>query len=255
MPILYLRKLTGLERSLRADIHLGLSLTFIAGAINAGGFVVVNQYTSHMTGIVSSMADGLILGDLRFALAALGSLLCFILGATCTELMVNWARGRQLQSEYALPLILEAILLLVFSFAGRKLHEHIGLFVSFTVMLLCFMMGLQNAIITRISNAVIRTTHVTGIVTDIGIELGKMFFWNRGIGREDETYVRANRGKMFLLANLLIMFFLGGVAGAFGFQFIGYLTGIFLSFVLFLLAMMPLIDDVRSRMKRKQRTD
>ncbi|MDL2284743.1 DUF1275 domain-containing protein [Oxalobacter sp. OttesenSCG-928-P03] len=251
MPILYLRRLTGLERSLRADIHLGLSLAFIAGAINAGGFVVVNQYTSHMTGIVSSMADGLVLGDFRFALAAFGSLLCFIFGATCTELLVNWARGRRLQSEYALPLILEAILLLIFSFVGKELHEHMGLFISFTVMLLCFLMGLQNAIITRISNAVIRTTHVTGIVTDIGMEFGKMLFWNRGVGKEDATYVRANRGKLLLLINLLIMFFLGGVAGALGFLLIGYLTTIFLSAALFLLAIMPVVDDFRLRWKKK----
>ncbi|NLC23254.1 MAG: DUF1275 domain-containing protein [Oxalobacter sp.] len=251
MPILYLRRLTGLERSLRADIHLGLSLAFIAGAINAGGFVVVNQYTSHMTGVVSFMADGLVLGDLRLALAALGSLLCFIFGATCTELLVNWARGRRLQSEYAIPLILEAILLLVFSFVGQKLHEHMGLFVSFTVMLLCFLMGLQNAIITRISNAVIRTTHVTGIVTDIGMEFGKMLFWNRGVGKEDETYVRANRGKLILLINLLVMFFLGGVTGALGFQFIGYITTIFISAALFLLAIIPVIDDFCLRWKKR----
>ena len=251
MPILYLRRLTGLQRSLRADIHLGLTLSFVAGAINAGGFIVVNQYTSHMTGTVSSMADGLILGDFRFALAALGTLLCFVLGATCTELLVNWARGRRLQSEYAIPLMLEAVLLLIFGFVGRQLHEHMGLFVSITVMLLCFLMGLQNAIITRISNAVIRTTHVTGIVTDIGMEFGKMLFWNRGVGKGDEAYVRANRGKLVLLINLLIMFFLGGVVGAFGFEFIGYTTTIFLSVLLFLLAIMPVIDDFRLRWKRK----
>ncbi len=251
MLFLYLRKLTGLERSLKADIHLGLSLAFIAGAINAGGFVVVNQYTSHMTGIISSVADGLVLGDFRFALAALGSLLCFIFGAACTELMVNWARGRRLQSEYALPLILEAILLLVFGFVGRELHDHMGLFISFTVMLLCFMMGLQNAIITRISNAVIRTTHVTGIVTDIGIEFGKMLFWNRVIDKENEAYVKANRSKLYLLINLLVMFFLGGVVGAFCFQRIGYITTIFISAVLFLLAIMPVIDDFRGRWRKR----
>lgn len=251
MPILYLRRLTGLQRSLRADVHLGLSLAFIAGAINAGGFVAVNQYTSHMTGIISSVADGLALGDFGFALAAIGSLLCFIFGAACTELMVNWARGRRLQSEYALPLMLEAILLLVFGFLGKELHEHMGLFISFTVMLLCFMMGLQNAIITRISNAVIRTTHVTGIVTDIGIEFGKMLFWNRYVDKEDEAYVRANRGKLWLLINLLVMFFLGGVAGAFSFKVIGYLTTVFIAGALFLLAIMPIVDDFRTRWVRK----
>ncbi|MDR1310758.1 MAG: DUF1275 domain-containing protein [Burkholderiaceae bacterium] len=244
MPILYLRRLTGLERSLRSDIHLGLSLSFVAGAINAGGFVAVNQYTSHMTGVVSAMSDGIAMGDIRFALAAVGSLLCFIAGATCTELMVSWARGRQLQSEYALPLILEAVLLLVFGFLGGELHEHMGLFISFTIMTLCFLMGLQNAVITRISNAVIRTTHVTGIVTDIGIEFGRMLYWNRDVDKEDKVYIRANRGKLALLSGLLFMFFLGGVIGAYGFQYIGYLTTAVLAAGLFLLALMPVIDDL-----------
>ena len=184
---------SSVERSVKADIHLGLSLAFIAGAMNAGGFLAVQQYTSHMTGIISSIADGLIIGNINLALASVGALICFIAGAALTELFVNWARGKRLQSEYALPLIVEAGLLLCFGMLGAKLHRHMGLFVSITVMLLCFLMGLQNAIITRISRSVIRTTHMTGIVTDIGIELGKLFYWNRKIDREDEAYVKADR--------------------------------------------------------------
>ena len=253
MPIPYLRGLTGLERSIRADIHLGLSLAFIAGAVNAGCFVAINQYTSHMTGIVSSIADGLVLGDITFALSGFGSLLCFIAGATCTEFMVNWARARQLQSEYALPLILEGILLMLFGIFGRRLHEHMGLFISITVMKLCFAMGIQNAIITRISNAVIRTTHITGIVTDIGIELGRLFFWNRGINMEDDAYVRANRAKLLLLSALLLMFFVGGIFGVLGFIWVGYATAGILAMFLFILAFMPLIDDVRTTWIRRFR--
>ena len=253
MPIPYLRGLTGLERSIKADIHLGLSLAFIAGAVNAGCFVAINQYTSHMTGIVSSIADGLVLGDITFALAGFGSLLCFIAGATCTEFMVNWARARQLQSEYALPLILEGILLLLFSIFGSRLNEHMGLFISITVMKLCFAMGIQNAIITRISNAVIRTTHITGIVTDIGIELGRLFFWNRGINKEDEAYVRANRAKLLLLSALLLMFFVGGIFGVLGFVWLGYATAGILAFFLFVLAFMPIIDDLRTTWGRRFR--
>ena len=81
MLIFYLRKLTSVERSVKADIHLGLSLAFIAGAMNAGGFLAVQQYTSHMTGIISSMADGLIIGNINLALASVGALICFIAGA------------------------------------------------------------------------------------------------------------------------------------------------------------------------------
>ncbi len=52
MPVEYLRTLTAPERTRRTDVHLGLFLAFNAGAINAGGFLAVSQYTSHMTGLV-----------------------------------------------------------------------------------------------------------------------------------------------------------------------------------------------------------
>ena len=65
MPVEYLRTLTAPERTRRTDVHLGLFLAFNAGAINAGGFLAVSQYTSHMTGLVSEMADHLALGDVE----------------------------------------------------------------------------------------------------------------------------------------------------------------------------------------------
>ena len=61
MPIHYLRRLTGKERTRESNRELALVLAFIAGATNAGGFLAVKQYTSHMSGIVSSMADNLAL--------------------------------------------------------------------------------------------------------------------------------------------------------------------------------------------------
>lgn len=62
MPIEFARRLTGRRRTAKADRQLGFGLAFVAGAINAGGFLTVQQYTSHMTGIVSAMADNLALG-------------------------------------------------------------------------------------------------------------------------------------------------------------------------------------------------
>jgi len=62
MPITYLRGLTGKHRQQAADRQLARYLAFIAGATNAGGFLAVKQYTSHMSGIVSAMTDNLALG-------------------------------------------------------------------------------------------------------------------------------------------------------------------------------------------------
>ena len=62
---------------------------------------------------------------------------------------------------------------------GATLCVYAGLFVPLTVLVLSYIMGLQNAVITKISNAEIRTTHITGLVTDLSIEIGKMFYFNR----------------------------------------------------------------------------
>ena len=179
MPIETSRQLTGQVRTAGANRRLGVALAFIAGATNAGAFLAVQQYTSHMTGMVSSMADSLVLGNLPLAASAFGALLSFLVGAATSAILVNLAKRRGLKSQFALPLLLEAVLLLLFGLIGAWLATIQGLFVPATVMLLCFIMGLQNALITKISRAEIRTTHVTGLVTDIGIELGKLVYWNR----------------------------------------------------------------------------
>jgi len=242
MPIHYLRRLSGRERSATANRQLAIYLAFNAGAANAGGFLAVHQYTSHMTGIVSAIADHAALGEVTLMLAGLGSLLSFLLGAASSAILINWGRRQALQSEYALPLMLEALLLLVFGILGGHMGRQHWLFVPFTVSLLCYIMGLQNAMITKLSKSEIRTTHVTGLVTDIGIELGKMLYINA-----DATVapVVADRARLRLLASLLLMFFAGGVSGALGFKAIGFIATVPLAVCLIVIALVPVADDMR----------
>jgi uncharacterized membrane protein YoaK (UPF0700 family) len=249
MPIHYARRLSGRDRSTKSDRQLGFTLAFVAGATNAGAFLAVKQYTSHMTGMVSSMADNLVLGNIELALGGFFALLSFVSGAATSAIMVNYARRRHLQSEFAFPLLLEAFLLLCFGLLGARLSMIDALFVPATVMLLCFMMGLQNAVISKLSNAEIRTTHLTGIVTDIGIELGKLIYWNRHTPQEQRD-VFANRDRLMVLSFLTGSFFLGGLVGAFGFNSIGYSLTVPLALLLILLAAVPAIDDFRAYLRR-----
>ena len=242
MPVDYLRELTGHERQSRGNRHLGLSLAFIAGATNAGSFLAVGQYTSHMTGLLSAMADHLALGQVLLAGAALLALAAFVAGAATSAIQYNWARRRNLRSRYALSLMLEAMLLLLFGLAGAHLQGIDEFMLPLTVVLLCYIMGLQNAIITKVSRAEIRTTHVTGLVTDIGIELGKLFYINRHPGEEK---VRANKDKLLLHLQLVGCFFVGGVLGALGFKHVGYAATIPLALWLTTLAIVPIWDDAR----------
>jgi uncharacterized membrane protein YoaK (UPF0700 family) len=246
MPIHYLRGFTHPERTNEANRRLGRSLAFVAGAANAGGFLAVGQYTSHMSGIVSSLADNLALGSIDLFASGLASLASFVFGAASSAILINWGRRRGLRSQFALPLVLEATLLLGFGFLGSNLEAHRILFVPATVALLCFVMGLQNAMITKISNAEIRTTHMTGLVTDMGIELGRLVYWNgpRNGPMMHAAFVRCDRQRLALLASLLGSFLSGGLAGAIGFKHVGFIATVPLAALLVGLAAVPLIDDV-----------
>jgi uncharacterized membrane protein YoaK (UPF0700 family) len=244
MPIDYLRGFARPQRTDQNNRRLGRWLAFIAGAANAGGFLAVGQYTSHMSGIVSALADNLSVGDFGLVIAGLSSLAAFTTGAATSAIMINWGRRRRAHSEYALPLMLEAVLLLCFGLLGSNLENNRFLFVPATVGLLCYVMGLQNAIITKISKAEIRTTHMTGIVTDIGIEIGKLFYWNVSESGPGVAAVKADRSRLRLLASLLGMFFIGGLAGALGFKYVGYISTLPLSAMLVVLAVVPLMDDL-----------
>lgn len=244
MPVAYLRTLTAPERSRRSNVHLGVLLTFNAGAINAGGFLAVDEYTSHMTGVVSTMADELALGHIEMVLGALVSLAAFLVGAATSAIMINWARRRHSRHEYSMPLLLEAALLLAFGLLGEY-HRVIGTSIALTIAVLSFLMGLQNAMITKVSNAEIRTTHVTGLVTDIGIELGKLLYWNRSPDTVNKPAVRANQRKLKLHSTLVLTFFLGGVLGALGFKHVGYSATVPPAIMLAILSSMQFLPDRR----------
>jgi uncharacterized membrane protein YoaK (UPF0700 family) len=241
-PPSHLHWWSDVHRSPAANLRLGITLSFIAGATNAGGFLAVGQYTSHMTGLLSSIADNLVLGHLTLVAASLAAIGAFVGGAMTTALMVNWGLRRQLRSAFARPLALETSLLLAFGLSGAAISRYGELFAPLTVLLLCYIMGLQNAVITKVSNAEIRTTHVTGLVTDIGIELGKLVYFNRS---QLPTKVVANRRKLRIHGSLIAAFFTGGLLGALGFKLWGYVTTVPLAVLLGVLVSGPLLHDVR----------
>ena len=232
------------EEELLSPVELGAVLCFVAGAINAGGFLAVGMYTSHMSGVASSMADNAVLGQWLSVWIGLWSLLAFVGGAMTTALMVRWALRRNLRSAYSRPLLVEAVLLLVFGLFGAAIDERSLALVPYAVVLLCFIMGLQNALITKRSNAEIRTTHITGLVTDLGIELGNLVYINRSF--PEAKKVRANRGKIGNHLKLLGSFVLGALSGAWGFKAVGYIATVPLALVLVALVVRPVLFDFRA---------
>jgi len=238
----------GPARSKHLNRQLAWFMAFIAGAVNAGGFLAVQSYTSHTTGNISRMADELALGHKTIALAMLSTVACFCMGAFTSGLLVSLGRRRRFRSHYALSLMIEAVLLLVFGLMGYRLQQMHKFFLPMTVILLSFIMGMHNSVVTIISNAEVRTTHMTGIVTDLGLELSRLIYFNVDDQQRNKR-IMANRDKLKLYNLILASFFGGGVVGALGFKRLGFKMTILLAAGLFLLAWRPLFRDLRIRFR------
>lgn len=236
----FLRETAGPDRTPGRNRRLASLLALTAGMLNSVGFISVGIYTSHMTGITAMVADQVVLGDLRLLLMGCLAIATFLLGAMVCAILFNWARRRHLRSRFAIILVLEALLVLAFGAVADLLAWQHRAWVFLPV--LCFTMGLQNAIITKISAAQIRTTHVTGMVTDIGIELGKLSYRPR---RRDLDPVVADTAKLGLLALLVVVFFAGGVIGVLGYGWIGFRCLVVPALVLLIAAWWPVWGDLR----------
>ena len=234
----------GTDRSKVLNRQLAWSMAFIAGAINAGGFLAVKAYTSHISGTVSKLADELALGRVKLAWAALEILVCFILGAFTAGTLINLGRRLKFRSHYALSLMIEAGLMLLFGLMGAQLSHKREFFQPLTVILLTFIMGMHNSVVTTISNAEVRTTHMTGNATDFGIELSRLLYPNV-FHRKGSDPIRANRDRLKLHGLILLSFFTGAV----GFRHVGFKVTIFFAVFLFALAIRPLVHDLRVRMR------
>ncbi|MGF6148568.1 Predicted membrane protein [Kingella potus] len=225
---------------------LGYIMSFLAGAINAGGFFAVQRYTSHVTGAMSGAADALFLGDWEGALVPVAVVTAFLLGAAHSNWTILWAKRHRFRSGYGLSMWLESLYLLVFGLLGVALSHYGKILVPPTVLLLCFIMGMHNTVLTVLSGSVIRSTHMTGTVTDLGIELSKVLYYRRSDNPRLPD-VSVNKPKMRLLLTLLASFSCGGLVGAWGYHRLGYHFTLPVSALLFLFGIGSVGYDVRLR--------
>lgn len=172
-------------------------LALVAGYVNAIGLLGFDhQSVSHLSGTATLLGTGVYQGSLQNAFHLVGVLLSFLAGASIAGFLLH-GFTLKLGRHYDTALVIEALLLLI-ALAFLYNEQFIGHF--FFASAAC---GLQNALATTYSGAIIRTTHVTGIFTDLGIMLGALC-------RGEKLDTR--KAKLFLL--IITGFIFGGTAGA-----------------------------------------
>ncbi len=205
-------------RNNSADSRLACTLAAVAGALNTAAFEAVGFFSANMTGNVSSLSDHLAkasFGPGMFFLSIVG---IFIAGAAFSTTLINAGRRKNIRSIYALNILIEGVALVLLGIVETwftPLSPGVVLILS-----LSFLMGLQNAVVTRISNARVRTTHVSGTSTDIGIELAMLLdvLRRKESPKDAPLYLERLRLHFFTL----MAFLAGGVGGIWLFRLIGY---------------------------------
>ncbi|MCJ2016775.1 DUF1275 domain-containing protein [Methylobacterium sp. E-065] len=206
----------GATRTPEADRKLGLSLAAVAGALNTAGFYAVGLYASNMTGNVSAISDRTGTGDFALAGEALLLVLLFVLGSATSTLLIRHRRRSSVRGSHAYSVCAEAFCLVVLGLVALPLGEPTR--GHALVLGLSFTMGLQNAAVTKISEARVRTTHVTGMITDIGIELARWL--DRG-APDRVPLKRYDPARLQLHLLTVGSFLVGGLVGVIAYRAVG----------------------------------
>ncbi len=209
----------GAERSDLGDRRLAFILSGVAGALNAAAFYAVGFFSANMTGNVSALSDHMALGEREPAIFYGGIVLAFIFGAMVSTILIDNGRRHNAASIYAVVILFESLGMCCLGGVDLWLAEPLR--TPFLVLGLAWLMGLQNAVVTRISDARVRTTHVSGMATDIGIELGLLF---NGAMKREVSDLALVRRRLRLHLETILSFLGGGIAGVALYRVIGGVT-------------------------------
>lgn len=198
----------------RSNVGVWMALAFQGGLLNMGGFMACHTFVSHVTGYATLFGFEVHRQDAKFALGLLLVPVFFLLGVIVSGVLVDLQIKLQRKPRYYVVFgVLFALLLFIvicgfnglFGTFGEPLEQSR----DYTLLAaLCLVCGIQNGTITLVSRSVIRTTHLTGVVTDLGIGLVRVFNRNILAGKIDDEW-KAN----FMRVGIITFFTLGSAAG------------------------------------------
>lgn len=208
----------------QAKACIACLLAFVAGGVNVVGFLSTEWFASHLSGAVTGASAALFDSNMQLAIGYAAVIFSFVCGSACAAWLMAWSQARDMRSEHGIALLTEGFLLLGLGIGAEHVVHFEFMFVPGLIIALSFLMGMQNALISKLAHASVRTTHVTGMLTDLGIELGRLgkrLLMPRRPIRDGHA---ANLSKLRMLALMAMLFFAGGLAGSLGFKHARYLA-------------------------------
>lgn len=197
----------GKSRTYIHNLRLASLLSVVAGIVNITGILSVKTLTTNVTGHFAFFSEDLFNKQYGNAFIYLFLILSFLMGAFVSNFIVEYISRKRAQVSYIWPIVIEIMILITVGLLGTSsLTKFDGNFIACALL---FAMGLQNALVTNVSKSIVRTTHLTGLFTDLGIELSQLFFFRK------TTEFRLLSKSIYLKLAIIGGFFLGCVGGGF----------------------------------------
>jgi len=203
----------GARRSAVHNLRLATLLGLTAGMVNAEGFLGFSILTTNVTGHAALFAERVSVLDWHNSIVIALWMLLFLAGAFLSALILSLTGANQ-RFSYFIPILIEISILLFSAVYGSRYDGFRGLQELFAGSLL-FAMGLQNALVSMVSGSVVRTTHLTGTFTDLGIATAQLF------SAVDQNRIHL-KTKIKLNVVIIIFFMTGAVSGAYLFRQISF---------------------------------
>ncbi|RZF57926.1 YoaK family protein [Sphingobacterium corticibacterium] len=211
----------GKGRTYTHNLKLASILSGVAGVVNITGVLELHTLTTNVTGHFAFFSEELVLKNYRMAFAYLFYILFFLLGAFISSLVMEWVSKYKPQTSYVIPIFIEISIFSAITISTFLVPKEYSGFSMILSSALLFAMGLQNALVTRVSQSVVRTTHLTGLFTDLGIELSQLFFY-----KDRPARIQLNK-SIFLKLAIICCFFLGCIIGGFTYAYFELRTLLF----------------------------
>ena len=204
-----------LDRTTKENIQLGSLTAFSAGMVNVISVIIFFAFTSNVTGHYAILAQEISNGNYYQALVVFGWIALFFLGNFTSNIIVINFRDRNAYLAHSIPIILEILCLLAVGTYIQYYYQETLLETELMVSSMLFAMGIQNGLTATISNSAVKTTHLTGLTTDLGI-LASLF--TKKENRENPEL----RNKWRLLVTIMASYLIGGICAGYIYLTIAY---------------------------------
>ena len=226
------------ERTHQEDRRLALWLATSAGLLNAIALGAFGFFPSHMTGNTSQFSSEVSSTDLNDIIFFATIILSFVTGAIVARMIVLWGIVHNVRLIFCQVLFIEGLLL-----AGVSLYEMF--FHTFTtnreiIVFLCGLMGIHNSTSTQLSGGRVRSTHITGTLTDAGISLASVVV--AMLRRDYSKDTAGQKSQLKTHLTTLFSFITGGIAGLILFRWFGFHAMLALGLILVLVATFSIVS-------------